>query len=299
MSIIVCRHGYRFDWLSDDEKSSVDQRGNSDSGRVNDPYLSDIGIQQAEDLAVHLSAQLADNIAHGKTKVVILCSPYIRCLQTILPFAIKLNIPICLEPGLREFFEPHQAPRATPALPGIEVGYRFHKDYSPAGSRSSYPYPKNLNSTDTLWGDQTVVNSTDSNQIFTDDLNSDNVVHMIDQSYVPIPGVRTNVIRSKAEFEEDARAFAAGLIARYHISDAIDPPITVICVTHAATKIKFVRAIVAALSPDPAAAAAALKMEVRCGVASRTIINGRNGSVDYSANYLKTGELRSWSFPDE
>ncbi|OAA74148.1 phosphoglycerate mutase family protein [Cordyceps fumosorosea ARSEF 2679] len=77
--IYVVRHGFRTAW-------TVDKEGNyrshipSPTGIPADPPLTSHGIEQAEELAAHLSSLSAPAVE------AVYSSPYYRCLQTIAPF---------------------------------------------------------------------------------------------------------------------------------------------------------------------------------------------------------------------
>jgi broad specificity phosphatase PhoE len=58
-----------------------------------DPKLTPLGHAQAEEAAQHLSGQGIERI---------IASPYTRALQTARPVALALNLPICIDPIVRE-----------------------------------------------------------------------------------------------------------------------------------------------------------------------------------------------------
>ena len=62
-------------------------------GLVVDSPLSPVGQQQARETALKLKDVKADGI---------LTSPYLRAIQTAVPFAEQKNLPICIEHGLAE-----------------------------------------------------------------------------------------------------------------------------------------------------------------------------------------------------
>ncbi|KAK0538186.1 hypothetical protein OC842_001368 [Tilletia horrida] len=101
-TVYIVRHGFRMNW-----------HGNatfgSHLGRPRDPVLTAHGIDQAHELAAHLSSLPA----HAQPQL-ILASPYYRTVQTALPTAQRLRMPIHLEPGLAEWFPPVEPAPADP-----------------------------------------------------------------------------------------------------------------------------------------------------------------------------------------
>ena len=59
-----------------------------------DPPLSDLGQQQAQNLALRLAKR---DIHH------LVCSPFLRCLQTAYPLSQRLNLLLMVEHGLSEW----------------------------------------------------------------------------------------------------------------------------------------------------------------------------------------------------
>ena len=76
----------------------------------NDPPLSSIGHEQARERATKLENVKVDEI---------LASPYLRTLQTAVPFSERFNVPICIENGLAE------APHVPGVLPSAMERYIY------------------------------------------------------------------------------------------------------------------------------------------------------------------------------
>ncbi|KAI0778141.1 histidine phosphatase superfamily [Trametes elegans] len=92
-SIYIARHGYRMNWVTDDWKSVT--------GLPRDPPLADFGLTQAEELADYFFS-----LPEDARPTVLLSSPYYRCLQTAVPTAQKLGLPLYAEHGLSEWYSP-------------------------------------------------------------------------------------------------------------------------------------------------------------------------------------------------
>ncbi|KAJ3063451.1 hypothetical protein HDU98_000740 [Podochytrium sp. JEL0797] len=90
-SVYILRHGIRQDFES---KAFV-----SPTGRTQDPPLSARGLAQAEALALHMATTPPPTITH------IFCSPFSRCIQTVLPLSRALGVPLRIEPGVGEWFK--------------------------------------------------------------------------------------------------------------------------------------------------------------------------------------------------
>jgi len=89
-TVYIFRHGARFDLANPDWKNKV---ARVNGGLVNDPPLSSIGHKQAREAAVKLEYTKADAI---------LVSPYLRTIQTAVPFSDQIGLSICLEHGVSE-----------------------------------------------------------------------------------------------------------------------------------------------------------------------------------------------------
>ena len=104
-NIFVIRHGERIDYVDKDWINKVNH------DRYRDPYLAEKGIKQSKETAIKLlgifkNKQLSDD------NLIIISSPYIRCVQTASLFAKDLNYKslIKIEPGICEVlkeYPPH------------------------------------------------------------------------------------------------------------------------------------------------------------------------------------------------
>jgi broad specificity phosphatase PhoE len=137
--IIVIRHGYRQDWepiepqaqLHDGVSVPSNLPAFSQTERPNDPYLSNLGLQQAKEMAEYLAPLLTNGGSGGVAKdLLILTSPYIRCVQTTLAILhrfAELGVPeaslskIHVEPRLREWYLPDDKEAAPPTASRAEV----------------------------------------------------------------------------------------------------------------------------------------------------------------------------------
>ena len=105
-TIYLIRHGARHDYNNPAGwKAQCNRLGIENL----DPPLSALGHQQAREVAVALKDE---PITH------LLCSPYVRVLQTAQPLAQALGKPLCVEHGLAEF--KHHPARIAPHL-GVRV----------------------------------------------------------------------------------------------------------------------------------------------------------------------------------
>ena len=113
-NIYLIRHGDRYNWLDKDWSKKVVMCG----GLVNDSPLSPIGHQMARDTAMKLKDIKADSI---------LASPYLRAIQTAVPFSEQKDLPIFVEHGLSEVHHiPGILPDATKRylyFPHIDTDY--------------------------------------------------------------------------------------------------------------------------------------------------------------------------------
>jgi len=118
-TIYLIRHGARFDKGNPDWKEKVHLNG----GLHLDPPLSAIGHAQARETAAKLENVKVDEI---------LVSPYLRTIQTAVPFAEQFGLPLCLEDGLSEGsiicpHVPNVLPDATQRylyFPQIDTSYK-------------------------------------------------------------------------------------------------------------------------------------------------------------------------------
>lgn len=108
--IYLVRHGDRFDYF---EKDRWEQTCVRHGLEVRDPPLSRLGHAQAREAAGELM-----RLTGGKVDKV-LCSPYIRVLQTAQPFAHASGMDICVEEGLSE------TSHVPNSLPPVADRFRF------------------------------------------------------------------------------------------------------------------------------------------------------------------------------
>ena len=124
-NIYLIRHGDRYDWMDKDWSKKVIMCG----GLANDTPLSPIGHQMARETAMKLKDIKADSI---------LASPYLRAIQTAVPFSEGKNLPIFVEHGLSESHHiPGVLPDATERylyFPHIDTEYSSL--IMPAGSET-------------------------------------------------------------------------------------------------------------------------------------------------------------------
>ncbi|KAI6005332.1 histidine phosphatase superfamily [Pisolithus orientalis] len=92
-TIYIARHGFRSNW--------VDPICGSPTGLPRDYPLAAYGETQAQELAAYFQALPVSN-----RPTAIFSSPYYRCLQTALPMASALNLPIYTEHGIAEWYSP-------------------------------------------------------------------------------------------------------------------------------------------------------------------------------------------------
>ena len=119
-SILLIRHGDRYDYAIG--KEPWKQRCKvSDTLVSSDPPLSALGHSQARALASYLVGP------SGRRVDRILCSPYLRALQTAQPLAHASGLPLCIDFAAAEA---HQRPGALcpidarlPYFPEIDESY--------------------------------------------------------------------------------------------------------------------------------------------------------------------------------
>ncbi|CAB9517895.1 CONTAINS InterPro DOMAIN s Phosphoglycerate mutase (InterPro IPR013078), PRIB5 (InterPro IPR012398) [Seminavis robusta] len=92
-SIFVTRHGARADNGPDRDPQWLQKAGH---GRRVDSPLSPLGHQEAMELATELHKRCSDMM------IIIISSPYIRCLETAEAVALKFQTTIKVEPGISE-----------------------------------------------------------------------------------------------------------------------------------------------------------------------------------------------------
>lgn len=121
--VYIARHGERID--------HVDKSWVKNAERPHDPYLTEVGIQQAAALGTHLMDKKLNHI---------FCSPFYRTIQTANEVSKATDVPISLEPGLSEWLNPTWYPTKPPLLsietlkdefPAIDLSHKplLHPDY--------------------------------------------------------------------------------------------------------------------------------------------------------------------------
>ncbi|ODQ46909.1 hypothetical protein PICMEDRAFT_33339 [Pichia membranifaciens NRRL Y-2026] len=99
-TVYIVRHGYRSNWLP------LEQQVAPPTGVDSDPPLAPHGVDQAKELAVFLSRDLAAR--QLPVPQMIFSSPFYRCVETIHPTAQALGLEIHPERGLGEWFKPNR-----------------------------------------------------------------------------------------------------------------------------------------------------------------------------------------------
>ncbi|KAI0639358.1 histidine phosphatase superfamily [Trametes polyzona] len=112
-TIYIARHGYRMNWVTNEWESVT--------GLPRDPPLAPFGLTQAQELADHFLS-----LPEEDRPTLILSSPYYRCLQTAVPSAQKLGLPLYVEHGLSEWYSP------------VAPGSGLHPRPAPAAELKSY-----------------------------------------------------------------------------------------------------------------------------------------------------------------
>ncbi|KAJ3088649.1 hypothetical protein HK102_008272 [Quaeritorhiza haematococci] len=274
-----------------------------ESNRTNDPYLSRFGVQQARAMGRHFKRKLAtmpelqQQASKDRRPLTILCSPYLRCIQTALAVIealqsldddnslIKfLGVPkICLEYGLRELYEPGHTRSSYP------VALDELKDY----------LPQALEHIDASY-DSIVPLPPKPKQTFP----PGDVVSNIKTVPTTMPFFETY-----EKLCERMRVLSGGLREKLGSSGPI------LLVSHAAAKIAFVRTFLEGgtevVDGDEEAKDPLPQLNnkhVPCGVCSLTTLNIDPKHTDgtspdfswkylYETDYLPTGEQKSWQFP--
>ena len=121
-SILLIRHGDRYDYAIGKEPWKLRCKA-SDTLVSSDPPLSALGHSQAGALASYLGST-------GRRVDRILCSPYLRALQTAQPLAHASGLPLLVDFAAAEA---HQMPSALPPIdarlpyfPEIDEGHVPH-----------------------------------------------------------------------------------------------------------------------------------------------------------------------------
>lgn len=124
--LTLVRHGDRFDYANPKWCETISQLS---EGSVVDPPLSRLGHSQASETAD------AINQLQPAGFDMLLCSPYLRCIQTAVPSAELFGLSVCIEPGLAET---HHDPLGVPGLherfryfPQVNLEYASIHDSQP------------------------------------------------------------------------------------------------------------------------------------------------------------------------
>ncbi|KAI6047604.1 histidine phosphatase superfamily [Pisolithus marmoratus] len=119
-TIYIARHGFRSNWI--DPNWSV-------LGGIDHP-LAAYGETQAQEVAAYFRS-----LPVSKQPTAIFSSPYYRCLQTALPTASALNLPIYTEHGIAEWYSPAYIPEIDPSWSSIWYPSRTGEDVDQVHAR--------------------------------------------------------------------------------------------------------------------------------------------------------------------
>ncbi|CAH2450997.1 RNA polymerase III transcription initiation factor complex subunit [Komagataella phaffii CBS 7435] len=100
-NIFIARHGFRSNWLPPPHPVSP-------TGIDSDSPLAEHGIEQAHQLASYL-------VSIDPKPDMILTSPFYRCIETSQPIAESLDIDICLDRGVGEWYKKDRPTIPQPA----------------------------------------------------------------------------------------------------------------------------------------------------------------------------------------
>ncbi|KAK4989881.1 C6 zinc cluster transcription factor-like protein [Elasticomyces elasticus] len=113
--IYVVRHGFRSNWETNPHTGTYTATVRTPTNIPSDPALASYGVQQAAELAQHISTL-------SPTPDVVYSSPFYRCLQTIRP-AVEIlaerrgkDIKVRCENGLGEFYGLARFDHPSPAI---------------------------------------------------------------------------------------------------------------------------------------------------------------------------------------
>ncbi|PXF46033.1 Protein UBASH3A-like [Gracilariopsis chorda] len=98
--VYIARHGERIDHVDKSWKQQADS--------PHDPFLTEVGLRQANSLGQHLSDK---RLSH------IFCSPFLRTVQTANEVSKVTGLPIKIEPGLSEWLHREWFSRSPKLLP--------------------------------------------------------------------------------------------------------------------------------------------------------------------------------------
>ncbi|CCD25589.1 uncharacterized protein NDAI_0F02710 [Naumovozyma dairenensis CBS 421] len=103
--IYVARHGYRSNWVLKGPYPDPP------TGIENDVPLAQHGLDQAKELGEYMKTKIDPSL---KPQLII-SSPFYRCLQTAQPTKMALDLPLCVDRGLGEWFRVERATIPYPA----------------------------------------------------------------------------------------------------------------------------------------------------------------------------------------
>lgn len=123
-SIYIARHGYRMNWLPPPHPPNP-------TGIDSDPPLAPHGVDQAKELGKYIGS-----LPEQDKPQFILSSPFYRCVETAEPVSEALDIPICLERGVGEWYkksrdtvpEPADYERLNKFFPHLSNAEVWHRD---------------------------------------------------------------------------------------------------------------------------------------------------------------------------
>lgn len=92
-TIYIARHGFRANWLPEPHPPNP-------TGIDSDPPLAPHGVDQANELADFIGS-----LPQEKQPQFIITSPFYRCVETANPVAKKLNLKVCIDTGVGEWFK--------------------------------------------------------------------------------------------------------------------------------------------------------------------------------------------------
>lgn len=124
-TVWIARHGNRQDFVDPDWPKTAE--------RPYDPGLSPDGVIQARQLAGRLEPE---DIS------VLFASPFLRTVETANQIAEVLDLPIFIEPGISEWFNPVWFPHAPRTLPGDLLVERFPRVDLTYASQIGPSYPE-------------------------------------------------------------------------------------------------------------------------------------------------------------
>lgn len=102
-TIYIARHGYRANWLPEPHPPNP-------TGIDSDPPLAPHGVDQAVELARYIGS-----LPKEEQPQFIISSPFYRCVETARPIAQQLNLKVCIDSGVGEWFKTSRAVVPKPA----------------------------------------------------------------------------------------------------------------------------------------------------------------------------------------